>query len=474
VTMLLVCAAPAHAGEVHKLKPWKASNTYLTERDFTLRTEQTRQSDKTVATAFKGNYLSITCQVAVVTENGPEIWDGVGGAGYAPDSVLKTYSDGRLEGSPTCPIPHPEHTWVNRAWSPQSQYRVEQAQSPQSKPHLGNSLGTTLETGQWVTIVCQTAGQKYGGSALWDEVGVGGYIPDSTLKTYTNGRIKGAPGCASTTLPPAKFAALGDSYSSGLGGDGYFAGDPPTALEFKYDYYANPAGRDPKVKDCSRNEHAYSRILASHLKSRLEHSVKWFLACQGDKTAEVLKYQVPRIPSNTRLITMTIGGNDMGFADIVAACVDFRKDCYGTIVKHFGAHNEKLAALGERLDRVYYEIRKKAPYATVVIAGYPQLMSGHPTGCGAIGDDDAKNLNTIAANLDLTIQQAVGRHQGFRFVDPSPIFKGHGPCQALGPNMWINPITPVGNRKPFSAHPNLRGQLAYAQAIQAADPDLFG
>jgi len=452
--------------KVHKLKPWKKKFVYRVQQGFMPRVEQSRLAKKTGVALAKGSWLQIQCQRYV----GTELWDIVAG-GWVPDSVMKTYTDGRLQGAPTCAFPFPNHVWLLEPWGPSKQYRVEVAQTPQRKPTLASQgLPTFLERGDWVTIQCQTRGQKYGGSKLWNRIGNGGYIPDSTVKTFTDGRIAGAPRCTKPSLPPPKFMALGDSYSSGLGGDGHFVG---SALVYDYEYYdGNPPGRE---KDCSRNVNAYSRLLGARLERKLVHSPRTFIACQGDTSADVLAKQVPHILPNTRLITLTIGGNDMGFSKIITRCVTPAVSCGKAIQKRFGKKWEKLADLGAKLDRLYWAISQKALKARVIVIGYPQLFSpaDEVRHCGGIDEIDARNLNLAGTMLNRTIRQAVGRHQNFRFVSLAGTFSGHGPCQAQGPKIWINPIVPAGNRKPFSMHPNRRGQAEIAGKVAARFPETF-
>ena len=451
--------------KVKTLKPWKQKFLYRVQREFQPRKEQSRLAPKAGMTLAKGSWLHVDCQRYV----GAELWDIVAG-GWVPDAVMKTYTDGRLQGSPTCAFPFPNHVWTLQPWKARNQYFVKVAQSPQSKPHLGNGLPTVLERGDWVTIQCQTKGQKYGGSALWDRIGNGGYIPDSTVKTFDDNRLAGAPRCAKPHLPPAKFMALGDSYSSGLGGDGHFVG---RALVYDYDYYKRqPPGRE---KECSRNTHAYSRLLGARLKRKLVHTPRTFIACQGDKTDDVLTKQVPHILPNTRLITISIGGNDMGFSTIVKHCLIRGFNCTKSIQDHFGKKWEKLAPLGAELDKLYWAISQKALRARVVVIWYPALFSpaDEVSHCGALDETDARNLNLAGTMLNRTIRQAVGRHQGYTFVSTAGAFTHHGPCQDYGSNMWINPPIAFGNRKPFSMHPNRRGQAEIAGLVAKAFPGTF-
>jgi lysophospholipase L1-like esterase len=456
--------------KVRTLEPWKAERLYRVTAGYAVRRELNAAAGRTGVAIAKHSWLHIDCQRWVDTSAGRRLWVGVVG-GFVPDSRFKTYTDSRLQGSPTCELPFPRHVWSHKRWRASHLYRSTEAQSPQSKPALGNSLGTAVEDNQWVGIACQTLGQKVRGSRIWVRLPRGGFIPDSTVKTFTDGFLRGAPRCKNAKPAEPKFVALGDSYSSGLGGDGYFPASAPQALAFEYHYFdGQPPGRE---KDCSRNRHAYSRLLAGRQLAERLSGPKWFLACQGDTTDEVLRLQIPHIPERTTLITLTIGGNDMAFAKIVEKCLTYQ--CSEAVSERFGRNGEKLADLGRKLDETYWKIRARAPEATVIVLGYPQLFAPAKDiqGCGAIDTDDAKLLNRAGKLLDDTIAQAVHRHQGFRFVGLGTRFVGHGMCRERGPGMWINPITPTGNRKPFSAHPNLRGQRELAAAVVAANPDLF-
>ena len=79
-----------------------------------------------------------------------------------------------------------------------------------------------VRKGDWVRIACQTTGQKAFGSTLWDKVGAY-YVPDALLKTYTDGRLKGAPACGTAPKPSCQdytvygLRGSGESFSGNFG-----------------------------------------------------------------------------------------------------------------------------------------------------------------------------------------------------------------------------------------------------------------
>ena len=179
--------------------------------------------------------------------------------------------------------------------------------------------------------------------------------------------------------PPASgaapsYVALGDSYSSGTGA-------PP---------YQN-AG-------CLRSSRSYAPLWAS------SHAVSSFAfpACGGATTSDVLGSQLGSLNANTDLVTITIGGNDIGFADVMTTCtLGGNTSCVNAVN---GATNEANTLLPARLDATYAAIRAAAPNALVIVLGYPRLIS--PTGsCGLFNLSTTKRtaLNNGADILDAVI-----------------------------------------------------------------------
>ena len=98
------------------------------------------------------------------------------------------------------------------------------------------------------------------------------------------------------------YVALGDSYSSGTGAGSYV--NDGTA--------------------CQRSVHAYPSLLASSQNLSLT-----FRACSGATVADVTNTQLSALGSATTHVTISVGGNDAGFADVLLlsrSAVEFRRD----------------------------------------------------------------------------------------------------------------------------------------------------
>ena len=134
------------------------------------------------------------------------------------------------------------------------------------------------------------------------------------VSVVTGGDCFGASGGAYFTLAKIsgteRLAALGDSYSSGEGSGDYYAG-------------TNSA------HGCHRSPRAWALQLREYVANRdvIVPSKEYLLACSGGESSaldspfkgqqsqdDVLQHLLPR----PTLITMTMGGNDLGFSDIVS------------------------------------------------------------------------------------------------------------------------------------------------------------
>jgi lysophospholipase L1-like esterase len=238
---------------------------------------------------------------------------------------------------------------------------------------------------------------------------------------------------APASAAAGKYVALGDSYASGTG-----AGS-----------YGNSGG-------CKRSANSYAQLWAN----ANAPSAFSFVACSGAVTSDVLNGQVSAITSDTALVTISIGGNDAGFADVMITCnTSSDATC---VSRNQQAQTFARNTLPGRLNNVYTQIRNRAPSARVVVLGYPHIYKVGGSCWVGLSDTKRAAINQSADVLASVISGRANAY-GFTFVDARSAFSGHEIC-ASGAR-WINSITwPVDD----SYHPNAAGHRGgYYSALES-------
>jgi lysophospholipase L1-like esterase len=283
-----------------------------------------------------------------------------------------------------------------------------------------------------------------------------------------------------TPTQPTDYVALGDSYSSGEGVKPF---DPET---------------NTKTNRCHRSAHAYSRVFAPP-GYQLNRT---FLACSGAITDNVGHLDASRTVvgtpqdhddsgllqlsrldsatwSSTDLSTITIGGNDAQFANVLKQCVVLACN-RGKRARRI---TERIASdLPPLLESTYAAIRHTAPNATVLTLGYPQLFPDDPRDRCPIGKRVVSRAKQVFLRERGEQLNAIIREQataaGFHFVNAEPAFRGHEPCGKK--EEWIHSLVlplrfgPDRGELIFSFHPNQKGQRAYAAALRGYLACLYG
>ncbi|WP_324606661.1 SGNH/GDSL hydrolase family protein [Kitasatospora azatica] len=220
------------------------------------------------------------------------------------------------------------------------------------------------------------------------------------------------------------YVALGDSYSAGVGSGNY----------------------DSNSGSCSRSFSAYPVLWKN------AHSVSGFnfVACSGARTGDVLNSQISALSSSTSLVSITIGGNDAGFAGTMQTCVlSGTSACLSAV-----ATDEAYAqnTLPGQLDQVYAAIHAKAPNAHVVVLDYPHLYQVPGSCWFGISDTSRKAINGAADTLDGVIAKEAA-NAGFTFSDVRGVFATHEICGSS--SQWLHSTTlPIDE----SYHPTSDGQ----------------
>ena len=308
---------------------------------------------------------------------------------------------------------------------------------------------------------------------------------------------------------PINYGALGDSYSAGENGE-------PT------DQRLDPFEGSYLDAECHRWTLAYPFLLAGSA----NFASIGFYACTGAVTSDVYvpagsgvfngqssslntldKGLQTGSQQNIDMVTMTIGGNDLGFGDGINDC--FESTC-------------SLDSLKISIDQFKIELRKvisglktAAPHATVFVLGYPHLvpvpsdgfcqdltlefvvkavLDGFPDGdispgklglgildlFGAkrgISKNERAFLQEIVDDLNAAISD-VAAEKGVHFVAVSDEFRGHEPCGEAEDGAWLNGVVaervdasvvdspnaiPLSDR---SFHPNAAGHREYARILR--------
>jgi lysophospholipase L1-like esterase len=232
-----------------------------------------------------------------------------------------------------------------------------------------------------------------------------------------------------------RYVALGDSYAVGVG-------------TYTYD---NP--NDP----CRRGPLAYSRLWAAAHPSTtyVEES------CSGAEVADVVNQAAAGLTPDTSLVTVQVGGNDVGFVSVLETCILNLPDstCLNAVNT---AISTGRSVLPGSLSSLYAGIRAKAPAAQVVVMGYPRMYKIGGNCLFGLSDTKRSALNNAADVLDGLIQTAAAT-AGFRFVDARTVFAGHEICS--GNPEWLTSLQ--WDKLNESYHPTANGHRGYFGALTA-------
>ncbi|MBI5103697.1 MAG: SGNH/GDSL hydrolase family protein [Solirubrobacterales bacterium] len=227
-----------------------------------------------------------------------------------------------------------------------------------------------------------------------------------------------------------KYVALGDSYSSGTGTNSYTLSS-----------------------SCLRSVYAYPYLVATARGDALT-----FAACSGATTTDVMNNQISSVTSDTGIVTITIGGNDVGFSNLIVSCTTL--GCGSAIDS---ATSQIQNTLPGKLNTVYSAIKSRAPSAKIIVLGYPRMFSSSSCwGTTGIDSSERTRLNALADLLDQTI---AGRAAAYGLTYKSAIgaFTGHAVCSS---SAWLNGLNIFNTTESY--HPNRSGHSSgYAPLVRA-------
>lgn len=257
------------------------------------------------------------------------------------------------------------------------------------------------------------------------------------------------------TLPAgARYVAMGSSFAAGSGIDESKPGSPAR---------------------CGRSVSNYAALVAEHFNLALDDQT-----CGGATTESILApwgelpAQIDAVNADTRLVTITVGGNDIGYVGSLFAgtcralgidALDLGKavlPCKTMLalgVPDDAAYGKLAGNLREIADLVH----SRAPKATLVFVQYVTLVSDKDCPDARLLPADLAQAREIGIRLaDVTAQ--VAREKGALLLAADELSRDHTPCDAEPWSIGF-PVDPKAI--PGAAwHPNLAGHAAIANALE--------
>lgn len=254
------------------------------------------------------------------------------------------------------------------------------------------------------------------------------------------------------------YYALGDSFASGEGA-------PP---------YAG-------IASCYRSQNSYVYLLGE------EVPTPTMIACSGasidniDTTTQNSQHpgtQLQQLQAGSlanTLITISIGGNDIGFASALQACIVDPDPC----TTNQETLSQKITDLAPRLHQLYQNIRAVAPAADILVIGYPLLVADPElANChngiarAGLNEGELTMIRDLSSLFD-TILNTSATFSGMSYVSGVDAFAGHEACTPEQSDAWINEITSLSEDLHGSFHPNQAGYQAYADAVNTVRTSLY-
>jgi lysophospholipase L1-like esterase len=250
----------------------------------------------------------------------------------------------------------------------------------------------------------------------------------------------------------ANYVGLGDSYSAG----------PLIPNQI------SPLG-------CLKSDHNYAHLAQPGVGLPLTDA-----SCSGATTYDMTHTQEVEFGSNppqfnslnaeTKLVTVNIGGNDIGFAEVAESCITLNpfstpcKDKYDA-----GGHDQlgdRIAETAPKIAEVIQGIHARSPSAKVLVLNYPAIFPETGFGCWPqmpIGFGDVPYLRQTEQGLNnmLATQAAAN---GATLVDWYKASIGHDACKSSS-TRWVEPLVPGELAAPI--HPNKAGMQGAANLVVA-------
>ena len=261
---------------------------------------------------------------------------------------------------------------------------------------------------------------------------------------------------AGAQADPGPYVALGDSFTAG---------------PLVPNQVGEPAG-------CARSDHNYPSIVAAATGAGVFRD----RSCSSATTVHMRAPQAVTLGSNppqfgglsadTGLVTIGIGGNDVGLVGAAVTCIELGAlaptgtACRSHFAKPGGGDMlaDQIAATGPKIAATLQAIHAASPRARVLLVGYPAVAPRDGKGCYPLiplSDDDMTYLEgkLHATNAMLAEQAAANDAE---YVDTYEETTGHDACKPIG-TRWFEGLVPMSLA--FPVHPNALGEASMARSV---------
>ncbi|MGC4935069.1 SGNH/GDSL hydrolase family protein [Gordonia sp. DT30] len=253
---------------------------------------------------------------------------------------------------------------------------------------------------------------------------------------------------ATTAAAPQKYVALGSSYASG------------------------PDGLDSVGNRCLRSPDNYPHQVAAALNMSLVDAT-----CSGSTTDHILdrpqrfvrQPQIDAVTPGTSLVTITTGGNDVGYVQRLTAmgCRNSAHDALKAAAERICGLGrrispepdyERFAAVEQKMIETAFAVRTRAPAARIVFVDYPPVVvAGGPT-CAKLALSPEEVDATIRVYDELATATAeAAQISGAEIIRTATVGAEHTVCSA---DPWLR-----GFELPVPYHPNAAGKAGVAQLV---------
>lgn len=262
----------------------------------------------------------------------------------------------------------------------------------------------------------------------------------------------GAAAIPTGATGPTSYVALGDSYTAG----------PLIATQ------------QPDPLGCLRSDHNYPHLVALTLQVPTFRDA----SCSGATTANMTAPQsvtpgpnppqFDRLDATTQLVSVQIGGNDIGFFDILVHCFTLNPSSTPCQDHYVQGGNDQIsnliAATAPKVASVLQGVHTHSPNAQVLVVAYLAILPDSGPGCFSqlpIADGDVPYLQAKEKELNAMLAQQAAANNA-TFVDAYALSIGHDACQPPC-RRWVEPLVPASLAAPV--HPNLAGMQGTAAAV---------